>query len=85
MMMSIELKVGDLVRFSTEPSVRIRGMTDNIGNTAVVSEVKDELLWFWKESLDEEGNDMYIGQTVVVLIGDTQRLVLTDVLEKVES
>ena len=83
--MSIELKVGDLVRFSTEPSVRIRGMTDNIGNTAVVSEVKDELLWFWKESLDEEGNDMYIGQTVVVLIGDTQRLVLTDVLEKVES
>ena len=83
--MSIELKVGDLVRFSTEPSVRIRGMTDNIGNTAVVSEVKDELRWFWKESLDEEGNDMYIGQTVVVLIGDTQRLVLTDVLEKVES
>jgi hypothetical protein len=83
--MSIELKVGDLVRFSTEPSVRIRGMTDNIGNTAVVSEVKDELLWFWKESLDEEGNDMYIGQTVVVLIGDTQRLVLTDILEKVES
>jgi hypothetical protein len=59
--MSIELKVGDLVRFSTEPSVRIRGMTDNIGNTAVVSEVKDELLWFWKESLDEEGNDMYMG------------------------
>ena len=83
--MSIELKLGDLVRFSTEPSVRIRGMTDNIGNTAVVSEVKDELLWFWKESLDEEGNDMYIGQTVVVLIGDTQRLVLTDILEKVES
>ena len=83
--MSIELKVGDLVRFSTEPSVRIRGMTDNIGNTAVVSEVKDELLWFWKESLDEEGNDMYIGQTVVVLIGDTQRLVLTDILEKMES
>ena len=83
--MKTELKVGDLVRFSTEPSVRIRGMTDNIGNTAVVSEVKDELLWFWKESLDEEGNDMYIGQTVVVLIGDTQRLVLTDILEKVES
>ena len=83
--MKTELKVGDLVRFSTEPSVRIRGMTDNIGNTAVVSEVKDELLWFWKESLDEEGNDMYKGQTVVVLIGDTQRLVLTDVLEKVES
>jgi hypothetical protein len=85
MIMKIELKVGDLVRFSTEPSVRIRGMTDNIGNTAVVSEVKDELLWFWKEDVDPLGNDMFRGPTVVVQIGDKQKLVLTDVLEKVES
>ena len=83
--MSIELKVGDLVRFSTEPSVRIRGMTDNIGNTAVVSEVKDELLWFWKEDVDPLGNDMFRGPTVVVQIGDKQKLVLNQILEKIEE
>jgi hypothetical protein len=80
-----KLQVGDIVRFSTNPSVFIRGMTDNIGKTAVVTEVRDEYFWFWKEDVDPLGNDMFRGHTVVVQIGDKQKLVLTQILEKIEE
>ena len=80
-----KLQVGDIVRFSTNPSVFIRGMTDNIGKTAVVTEVRDEYFWFWKEDVDPLGNDMFRGPTVVVQIGDKQKLVLTQILEKIEE
>jgi hypothetical protein len=80
-----KLQVGDIVRFSTNPSVFIRGMTDNIGKTAVVTEVRDEYFWFWKEDVDPLGNDMFRGPTVVVQIGDKQKLVLNQILEKIEE
>jgi hypothetical protein len=49
-----KLQVGDIVRFSTNPS---------------------------EEDVDPLGNDMFRGPTV----GDKQKLVLTQILEKIEE